>query len=455
MVFVVVGGKSVRHNCFIYRYHKQNVMAETETVRYTIPAGMTSAIVLKTIPDAVCTLGKEGQSDRALTVYADSDGLIRFHVLPTSEKPIKIIADCQAGDKSEGYPVELHPGSKPTTDKPAPPIYEPKLRAEDSVRPSLSEHEMLRLSDAELLRLGYPLRQAGLHPIIFNNWRKQVSKAVTVFHPHLISHGALEPAVVSSMRIAYSTGVTSPNWCGYLLRDDNDPNNGYCLVHAEFYVPTALGGPEDATLATSFWLGYGGYATPPFVAAGIEISDIKYTTGGETLGASAWIQNSSAQDSGAQRITKFQVDPGDDIVLEVYIWGAEREPDPWYGQPDQEGTKMGYNIYNTTKGTGATGSWLARPVSGTQVEWMVSKEPGSRDDTLGICSIYPIVYARKCTRPGSAGYPPSYETYSYNSDNNMKFTMINPNGNVIGTVDPDSISPQNLYYNIGVPEPPG
>lgn len=453
MVFVVVGGKPGHHNCFIYRHHKQNIMAEKETVRYTILPGMTSPIVLKTMPDAVCRLQKEGGLDLGLTLYADPDGLIRFHVLPTSEEPMKMIADCQAGDKSEGYPVELHPG-QPTDDKPAQ-IYEPKLRTEDFVRPALSEQEMLRLSDAELSRRGHPVRPAGLHPVIFNNWRKQVSKPVTV--SHLISHGALKPAMVNPMRIPYTTGTTSPNWCGYLLTDDKEPNNGYCLVHAEFYVPTALGGPEDTTLATSFWVGYGGYGstTAPFVAAGIEISDIKYTTGGETLGASAWIQNSSARDSGAERITNFQVDPGNDIVLEVYIWGAEREPDPWHGQPDQEGTNMGYNIYNTTKGTGVTGSWLVgRPIKGTQVEWMVSKEPGSYDN-LGICNIYPMVYARKCTRPGGAGYPPSYETYSYNSDNNIKFTMINATGNVIGTVAPDSISPQNLYYNISYSEPPG
>jgi hypothetical protein len=437
------------HNCFIYRYDKQNIMAEK--VRYTIPPDMTSPIMLSTIPDAVCRLQRENQPDPVLTLYADSDGLICFYVLPTSDKPLKITADCQTGDKSEQYPVELHPG-QPTEDKPAPPIYEPKLRTGDSVRPALTEQEMLRLSDAALSKRGYPLRPTGPHPVIFNNWRKQVSKQVTVFHHHRISHGELEPAMVNPMRIAYTTGVTSPNWCGYLLRDDNDPK-GYCLVHADFYVPTALSGPKDTALATSFWVGYGGYdeyrsATAPLVAAGIEISDIKYTTGEEMLGASAWIQNSSALGSGAQRITKFQVDPGDDIVLEVYIWGAEREPDPWYGQPDQEGTKMGYNIYNTTKGTGATGSWPAKPISGTQVEWMVSKEPGSRDDTLGICSIYPIVYAQKCTRPGGAGYPPSYETYSYNSDNKIRFTMINPAGNVIGTVAPDPISAQNLYYNI-------
>jgi hypothetical protein len=67
-------------------------MAERETVRYTIPPGMTSPIVLKTMPDALCSLRKEGQSELALNLCADQDGLIRFHVLPISEKPMKIIA---------------------------------------------------------------------------------------------------------------------------------------------------------------------------------------------------------------------------------------------------------------------------------------------------------------------------------------------------------------------------
>jgi len=51
------------------------------------------------------------------------------------------------------------------------------------------------------------------------------------------------------------------------LTNDNDPNNGYALVHAEIQVPAGVNGPDGTWLETLFWVGYGGYGSAEMAIA--------------------------------------------------------------------------------------------------------------------------------------------------------------------------------------------
>ena len=236
------------------RKHSTN---ETATpVRYTIPPGRQSLIILKTLPDAVCTLHQEGDSTSGyiLKLYADHDGIIRFHVSSEHESEViaKMVLKCEADNKLVEYPLELRSSFKPTHEMPSPPKKNRKTSKKDtSIRPAISEEKMLKISDDELLKRGYPPRPNPEEaPDAFRIWKRIVSIPMTMVKPqvvtnHGISHGG-----------AYHD--SSRNWSGYVLRGGGKLN--YNMVQGSWHVPPVTGEIKN-NAHSSLWVGLDGWGS--------------------------------------------------------------------------------------------------------------------------------------------------------------------------------------------------
>jgi hypothetical protein len=101
-------------------------MVEAGNLRYTVQPGITSKIVMKTLPDGICTLHPEEEVNptRSLKLFADQDGIICFYIRPDDESDIvaKIIIDCEVDGNVTRFPLDLRASSKPTPEMPAPPL---------------------------------------------------------------------------------------------------------------------------------------------------------------------------------------------------------------------------------------------------------------------------------------------------------------------------------------------
>src|SRR5215471_6712680 len=99
-------------------------------VRHTVPPGQATAIPVRTLANATCVLQKPGSTDpgETLTLYADQDGMIRFHARPSaeSENNVQLELSCRAGNDSERVPRELQANAEPSAAKPAPVDLDPR-----------------------------------------------------------------------------------------------------------------------------------------------------------------------------------------------------------------------------------------------------------------------------------------------------------------------------------------
>ena len=166
-------------------------------IRYTIAPDVESLIILKTLPNSICFLHREDDdstSDYILKLYADQDGIIRFHVRSDIEAEyiMKFIIKCENDNKSIRYPLELRSTFKATNEMPFPVNDTPKSSPNDThIRPAISEQEILNLSDEELLERGFPPRpDPSTSPEAFDTWKKVVSIPMTIVKPQMVTnHG--------------------------------------------------------------------------------------------------------------------------------------------------------------------------------------------------------------------------------------------------------------------------
>src|SRR6266567_3531745 len=244
-------------------------------IRYTVRPGIASQIVLKTLPRAVCILHQEGEPDpkHSLRLHADQDGMIHFYVHPSgeSEDPIKVVIECEGNGEVTRYLLELRASSQPT---PAFPALAPQgptpHRKGASIRPGLSEDEMLHLPDEELLNRGYPPRPAPEEmPEAFHAWRRVVSVPATMFEPQLVPRPEIvqsfartsptqdmekteesEPTVEAGI-----TETTSNFWSGLIV--DSAPGT-FETVYGTWVVPR-VSGDFTYDAYSSIWVGLDGY----------------------------------------------------------------------------------------------------------------------------------------------------------------------------------------------------
>jgi hypothetical protein len=87
-------------------------------------SGISTPIVVKTQPDAVCDLHREdaGEETKTMKFYANGDGYVRIHARGTEEsQEARAQLDCaNAHGSVRRYPLHLRSGSSPTSDMPSP-----------------------------------------------------------------------------------------------------------------------------------------------------------------------------------------------------------------------------------------------------------------------------------------------------------------------------------------------
>jgi hypothetical protein len=158
-------------------------METVEPLRLTVAPNVSSLISMNTFPEATCKLHAEdaAPTDSGLKLFADDEGVVRFHVRPESEseQAVQFEVDCTAGKVAKRFPLHLRSNSASTLDMPAPAAEIKKAEREALVRPALSNEDALRLDDNELARRGYPPRpDPAQSPSAFASWLRAVSQSV-------------------------------------------------------------------------------------------------------------------------------------------------------------------------------------------------------------------------------------------------------------------------------------
>src|SRR5262245_47246232 len=141
--------------------------------RYTVPPRAFSPVTVQTAPNARCTIRPEGASEtEALVVYADPDGLVRFHARPSveSKEVARLTIEAHSPGSVTHHALELRSSFEPQPDMPAPPDEEPTPAG--TLRPALSADEMVRLSDEDLAERGYSPRPGRDHPRALRAWQR-------------------------------------------------------------------------------------------------------------------------------------------------------------------------------------------------------------------------------------------------------------------------------------------
>ena len=131
--------------------------------RYTVAPHIHTAVTIRTLPHAVCCVHAEADSDpkHSLKVYADGEGVVRFHIQPSSATHdiARLEVDCATDDKFVRYPLHLRVSLVPSVEMPSPPVEKPLARRHDGfVRPALPYDEAMRLTDEEALARGLSMR---------------------------------------------------------------------------------------------------------------------------------------------------------------------------------------------------------------------------------------------------------------------------------------------------------
>jgi hypothetical protein len=340
-----------------------------------------------TAPDAVCWVHAEGDDDPAhrLRVYADPEGVARFHVRPehASNELARLVIDAHAGGRVTRQPLHLRADHLPTAEMPAPPVDLPKAPAGSTTRPALSREQAAALSHKDMLDGGYPMAPDPDHaPAAYEHWLQLVAVPMTIVEAKSvispdISHGRAE-------RTSNPTAgnATSANWCGYellrSLRFIRGPlgfiefalTDPYDWITGTWRVP-AVSGESFKQTNSSFWVGLDGDGTTDLVQAGTESDNLTLPFpffGPLSLSTFyAWTEFLPQQPT-EQTITNFPVRAGDEIMTEVWMGDAA-------GDPSLSGYFGRFLIMNLTTGL-VTQVYTPRgttTVGGTEAVWIMER----------------------------------------------------------------------------------
>jgi hypothetical protein len=397
------------------RYKKQTPQTGAP-IRYTIPPFIYSQIVLKTLPGGICKLYREDEKDseQHLKLFADQSGNINFHVRPSSasEEVARIIIESEANNKVISHVIELRPSLKPTPEMPFPTAELTKPRkTRTSIRPALSEKQMLNLSDEELAKRRYPPRPSSDQTSkAFNNWRRAVSTPAVYLKPQTIARSDIS----HGLALIQHGPATSNNWSGFELRGAGP----YAWVTGKWNVPHVTGEANTKTYS-AFWVGLDGDGTTDLVQAGTEQENFNIDFFFFRIDFStyyAWTEFLPQQPT-EQQITNFPINPGDEIFVEVYVANAGGSPDlnGFFGQFWVENLSNNhFTIVYTPRGTTVVG--------GSEAVWIMERPTvnGSLPDLADYNSAIMFdAYARRNKSARHAGYVP------YQGDTNLQITMMN------------------------------
>src|ERR1700737_4950946 len=306
--------------------------------RYTVAPHVHTPVTIRTLPNAVCCVHAEADSEpkHSLKVYADGEGVVRFHIQPSSATHdiARLEVDCAASGRVVRYPLHLRVSLEPTTEMPSPPVEKPLARHHDGlVRPALSLDEAMRLTDEEALARGYPLSpNPDEVPKAFNAWLRCVSMPGYRIEPHLVSN----PDVTHGKAKQHSN-ANFTNWSGFerlrslkvspIISGGVTLTEPYDWVTGSWHVPFVTGEPGTKTYS-ALWVGLDGDGTTDLVQAGTEQDATNINLGFIQFTLTnyyAWTEFLPQQPT-EQVISNFTVNPGDEIFPEVWAGPGDSEP---------------------------------------------------------------------------------------------------------------------------------
>jgi len=329
---------------------------------FTIPANVTTPIVLKTSPGAVCDLHAEGEDgpEQSLTVYANVDGYVKFHARPLqeAEESSRVQLDCSdAKGKVTRYPVKVRAASSPTADMPAPTLSEMPTPTGSTVRPALSEQEQQTLSNEELVSRGYPERPDAVDsPDRYALWQKRVSRSITI----------LPSQSADSGKSHHKAQAASDNviWSGYV---SDSSRHSYQAVSGTWHVPEVVEHYSSSPTYSVFWVGLDGYGDTDLLQAGTEQDSV------ESGGTNYYVYRSWYEIVPNEYMQYTQLNPnaGDDVMVEVWICCGSGN------SPNVNGTYFEFTITDWTQNIEIE---LVNPLSlggtvynGNTVEWIMER----------------------------------------------------------------------------------
>ena len=258
-------------------------------LQFTIPPGISSPLSIQTDSGAACTVHAEGETDpkRSLRMYADPEGVIRFHVQPDaeSEEVGRLVIESERDGKVSHHSLHLRSNHTPTEKMPAPaPERALAFRNAGRALEPLSVDGALRLTDEEALARGYPLRPNPEEvPKAFHAWLRAVSTPMVVVEPHLISN----PNVSHGKNLQHGPS-NSKNWSGFELDRSFmfvGPRPGgvrfsaaYDWVAGEWNVPSVTAEPGGSDFS-ALWVGLDGDGLADLVQAGTDTGAIRRLRG--------------------------------------------------------------------------------------------------------------------------------------------------------------------------------
>jgi hypothetical protein len=125
--------------------------------RYTVAPHIHTAVTIRTLPHAVCSVHAEADADpkHSLKVYADGEGVVRFYIQPSSATHdiARLEVDCATDDKLVRYPLHLRVSRVPSVEMPSPPVEKPLARG-IPMRPNPDEQAGSE-QDATNINLGF------------------------------------------------------------------------------------------------------------------------------------------------------------------------------------------------------------------------------------------------------------------------------------------------------------
>lgn len=345
------------------------------SLRATVPLGKQSGIVIKTKPMAACIVRPADAATTATGArfFSDQQGYARFFVTPnaSAESTTRLALHCESSSGNDDQVVELRGSNNANSDYPPPPQMPAPV---GQARRALSRDQAANMSDADLIKGGYPLPpDERLSPAEYAIWLRDVSAQRIMVNPGIF----LNRFVRHDYGNTRNGASTSNNWSGVELTGTSGP---FAWVSAWWTVPSVTGETNTQT-NSSTWVGIDGDSTTDLAQSGTE-QDAFGTGSALVTTYRAWTELLPNQPTESV-LTGISISPGDQIFTEVWVGPAGGSPsltNPSFMVVCMEDlTTSGGACFNYTP----LGSTI---IGGSEAEWIMER-PGENCDSSGHCTL--------------------------------------------------------------------